>query len=285
MYNVNLDVFQGPLDLLLHLIEKMEIDIYNIPIAKLTESYLDYINNNDEFSLENAEEYIVMAATLIHIKSKSLLPVFNDDEQDIVEDDLVQQLIEYKNYKELSQKLEALHQSRAQYLEKESIDIETEVDLRNLNISSNKLLHAMENILKTFDNNNDQSIISYKREISLEKIKAGKVKDKAVAKACIMDREKKMSTGMKHGIAIPHGKTDSISSLVACIGISEKPVDFDSLDQEPARIFIMTLSPIDKTGPHLQFLAEVSLLFKSAEKRQEILNTTDKSDIIRILTE
>ena len=150
MYNVNLDVFQGPLDLLLHLIEKMEIDIYNIPIAKLTESYLDYINNNDEFSLENAEEYIVMAATLIHIKSKSLLPVFNDDEQDIVEDDLVQQLIEYKNYKELSQKLEALHQSRAQYLEKESIDIETEVDLRNLNISSNKLLHAMENILKTF---------------------------------------------------------------------------------------------------------------------------------------
>ena len=171
MYNVNLDVLQGPLDLLLHLIEKMEIDIYNIPIAKLTESYLDYINNNDEFSLENAEEYIVMAATLIHIKSKSLLPVFNDDEQDIVEDDLVQQLIEYKNYKELSQKLEALHQSRAQYLEKESIDIETEVDLRNLNISSNKLLHAMENILKTFDNNNDQSIISYKREISLEKIK------------------------------------------------------------------------------------------------------------------
>ena len=139
MYNVNLDVFQGPLDLLLHLIEKMEIDIYNIPIAKLTESYLNYINNNDE--------------------------------QDIVEDDLVQQLIEYKNYKELSQKLAALHHSRAQYLEKESIDIETEVDLRNLNISSNKLLHAMENILKTFDNNNDQSIISYKREISLEKIK------------------------------------------------------------------------------------------------------------------
>ena len=114
---------------------------------------------------------------------------------------------------------------------------------------------------------------------------AGKVKDKAVARACVLDRERKMSTGMKHGIAIPHGKTDSVSDLVACIGISDHPVDFDSLDQEPCRIFIMTLSPIDKTGPHLQFLAEVSLLFKSAEKRQEILNTTDKSDIIRILTE
>ena len=116
-------------------------------------------------------------------------------------------------------------------------------------------------------------------------VQAGKVKDNTVARACVLDRERKMSTGMKHGIAIPHGKTDSVSDLVACIGISDHPVDFDSLDQEPCRIFIMTLSPIDKTGPHLQFLAEVSLLFKSAEKRQEILNTTDKSDIIRILTE
>ena len=116
-------------------------------------------------------------------------------------------------------------------------------------------------------------------------VQAGKVKDKAVARACVLDRERKMSTGMKHVISIPNGKTDSVSDLVACIGISDHPVYFDSLDQEPCRIFIMTLSPIDKTGPHLQFLAEVSLLFKSAEKRQEILNTTDKSDIIRILTE
>lgn len=116
-------------------------------------------------------------------------------------------------------------------------------------------------------------------------VSAGKVKDKETAKACVMDRERKMSTGMKHGIAIPHGKTDSVEDLVACLGISDNPVDFDSLDQEPCRIFIMTLSPVDKTGPHLQFLAEVSLLFKSAEKRQEILKSTDKSEVIRILTE
>ena len=116
-------------------------------------------------------------------------------------------------------------------------------------------------------------------------VKAGKVTDKDAARECVLDREKKMSTGMKHGIAIPHGKTDSISSLVACIGISDNPVDFDSLDQEPCRIFIMTLSPVNKTGPHLQFLAEVSLLFKSADKRQEILKTTDKAEVIRILTE
>ena len=116
-------------------------------------------------------------------------------------------------------------------------------------------------------------------------VNAGKVKDKETAKACVLDREHKMSTGMKHGIAIPHGKTDTVDDLVACIGISDNPVDFDSLDQEPCRIFIMTLSPVNKTGPHLQFLAEVSLLFKSAEKRQEILKTVDKTEVIRILTE
>ncbi len=116
-------------------------------------------------------------------------------------------------------------------------------------------------------------------------VKAGKVTDKDAAKDCVLDRERKMSTGMKHGIAIPHGKTDTVSDLVACIGISDNPVDFDSLDQDPCRIFIMTLSPVNKTGPHLQFLAEVSLLFKSADKRAQILETSDKSEIIKILTE
>lgn len=116
-------------------------------------------------------------------------------------------------------------------------------------------------------------------------VKAGKITDKAAARECVLDRERKMSTGMKHGIAIPHGKTDTVTDLVACIGISNEPVDFDSLDQEPCRIFIMTLSPVNKTGPHLQFLAEISLLFKSSEKRQKILDTADKAEIIKILTE
>ena len=116
-------------------------------------------------------------------------------------------------------------------------------------------------------------------------VKAGKVKDRAGALAAVLDRERKMSTGMKHGIAIPHGKSSAVSDLVACIGISDTAVDFDSLDHEPCRIFIMTLSPIDKTGPHLQFLAEVSLLFKSSEKRAEILASSSSEEILRILTE
>jgi PTS system nitrogen regulatory IIA component len=116
-------------------------------------------------------------------------------------------------------------------------------------------------------------------------VKSGKIKNREAAEAAIMDREHKMSTGMKHGIAIPHGKTQTIHDLVACIGISDQPVDFDSLDHEPCRIFIMTLSPIDKTGPHLQFLAEISLLFKSSEKRAEILAAASSEQVLKILTE
>ena len=171
MYNVNLEVFQGPLDLLLHLIEKMEIDIYNIPIAKLTESYLEYINNNDDFSLENAEEYIVMAATLLHIKSKNLLPKF---ENEAIEDeeDLVQQLLDYKNYKELSGKLDNLQRMRAQFLDKESINIDVEASIETLRVPSSKLLRAMENILRSFDDKeNEISLVSYRREVSFEEVK------------------------------------------------------------------------------------------------------------------
>jgi PTS system nitrogen regulatory IIA component len=114
---------------------------------------------------------------------------------------------------------------------------------------------------------------------------AKKIQDRTAAYNAVMDREQKMSTGMKHGIAIPHGKSPTIQDLVACIGISDKPIEFDSLDHEPCRIFIMTLSPVEKTGPHLQFLAEISLLFKSAEKRQEILAAKSAEDLLRILSE
>jgi PTS system nitrogen regulatory IIA component len=116
-------------------------------------------------------------------------------------------------------------------------------------------------------------------------VEAEKIPDRQAAYNAVMDREQKMSTGMKHGIAIPHGKSDTIQDLVACVGISDKPVDFDSLDHVPCRIFIMTLSPVEKTGPHLQFLAEISLLFKSAEKRQEILTAESPEALLKVLAE
>jgi PTS system nitrogen regulatory IIA component len=116
-------------------------------------------------------------------------------------------------------------------------------------------------------------------------VAANRIEERQAAFTAVMDREQKMSTGMKHGIAIPHGKSPTIHDLIACIGVSDTPVEFDALDHEPCRIFIMTLSPVEKTGPHLQFLAEISLLFKSAEKRQEILNANSPEEILKILSE
>ena len=116
-------------------------------------------------------------------------------------------------------------------------------------------------------------------------VATNKIQDREAALTAIMDREQKMSTGMKHGIAIPHGKSPTLRDLVACIGVSDKPVEFDSLDHQPCRIFIMTLSPVEKTGPHLQFLAEISLLFKNNEKRNEILEATTQEEVLKVLSD
>ena len=115
-------------------------------------------------------------------------------------------------------------------------------------------------------------------------VESGSIQDKGAALLAVMERENKMSTGMKNGIAIPHGKSPSIKSLVACVGISDSPIQFDSLDGEPCRIFIMTLSPPESTGPHLRFLAEVSQLFKSSEKRASALKASSPAELLSIIT-
>ena len=112
----------------------------------------------------------------------------------------------------------------------------------------------------------------------------GKIKDKEAALDCVLERESKMSTGMKHGIAIPHGKTNTVDELVAVIARKNKGVDFDSLDKKPSRIFIMTLSPLSHSGPHIQFLAEVSKLLKDAQIREKLMSSKTKQDIIKLFT-
>ncbi|MGM7701735.1 segregation/condensation protein A [Pseudalkalibacillus sp. Hm43] len=110
-YNVRLDAFEGPLDLLLHLINRYEIDIYDIPVSQITEQYLEYIHTMQELQLDVASEYLVMAATLVAIKSKTLLPKHEEEdydqqmEMDMEEDprdELVRRLIEYRKFKEAS---------------------------------------------------------------------------------------------------------------------------------------------------------------------------------------
>jgi segregation and condensation protein A len=110
-YEIKLDIFEGPLDLLLYLIRKNEIDIYNIPIALITEQYLEYLDIMRSLNLDLAGEYLVLAATLIHIKSRLLLPpVEGEEEGEEGEDprtELVRQLLEYQAFKEAALSLEA----------------------------------------------------------------------------------------------------------------------------------------------------------------------------------
>ncbi|WP_026314427.1 segregation/condensation protein A [Heyndrickxia acidiproducens] len=129
-YKVKIDAFEGPLDLLLHLINQLEIDIYDIPMADITEQYLDYIHMMKTLELNVASEYLVMAATLLAIKSKMLLPKQEteppgdelDNEED-PRDDLVGKLLEYKKYKEAARELKQLENNRSDMFTKPPSDL------------------------------------------------------------------------------------------------------------------------------------------------------------------
>ena len=125
MYEVKLDAFNGPLDLLLHLIQKIEIDIYDIPMKALTEQYMQYIHTMNQLEINIASEYLVMASELLMIKSKMLLPQTNEveDLDDDPRDELVDRLIEYQNYKAYTEFLNERKVERALYFSNNTIDL------------------------------------------------------------------------------------------------------------------------------------------------------------------
>ncbi|MCP8966927.1 segregation/condensation protein A [Ectobacillus ponti] len=129
-YNIKTEAFEGPLDLLLHLINRYEIDIYDIPVAVITEQYLSYIHAMQELQLDVASEYLVMAATLLAIKSKMLLPKQEepllDEDGEMMDDprqDLMERLIEYKKYKEAANELKQREQERAELYTRPPLDL------------------------------------------------------------------------------------------------------------------------------------------------------------------
>ena len=113
---------------------------------------------------------------------------------------------------------------------------------------------------------------------------AGRLPDREAALAAVHEREAKMSTGMQFGVDIPHGKTDSVDSLVTAVALKPDGVDFAALDGEPSRIFVMTLSPISDSGPHIQYLSEISKLLNQPVLRQSMLEATTEADMLSILT-
>lgn len=116
-------------------------------------------------------------------------------------------------------------------------------------------------------------------------MKSGKVRDREAALHAILNREEGTSTGIQNGVALPHGKTDAVDDLVACVGITKEGVDFDALDGGTCRIFIMTLSSVHRAGPHVRFFAEVSKLLHDPARREKLLQADSPRAVIEILTE
>ena len=104
-YEIKIDNFEGPLDLLCHLIEKNKLDIFEVKISDITDQYIDYINQMEKMNLEVTSEFLIMASTLLYLKSKTLLPKETEDEEELTEEQLLQRIIDYKKYKEISKRL------------------------------------------------------------------------------------------------------------------------------------------------------------------------------------
>ena len=101
----------------------------------------------------------------------------------------------------------------------------------------------------------------------------------------LMAREALGSTAIGQGIAIPHGKSENVSTLVAALGISKNGIDFDSLDGEPAHIFFLLLAPIDSAGPHLKALARISRLLKDKYFRENLKSVKDDKTILKLIAQ
>ena len=104
-YAIKIENFEGPLDLLCYLIEKNKMNIYDISISDIADQYITYINQMENMNLEITSEFLVMASTLVYMKSKSLLPTQVEDEKELTEEELLNRIIEYKKYKEAAKKL------------------------------------------------------------------------------------------------------------------------------------------------------------------------------------
>ena len=104
-YAIKIDNFEGPLDLLCHLIDKNKMNIYDINLSEITDQYIQYLKEQEKLNLEITSEFLVMASTLLYLKSKNLLPKQEEEEEEITEEELIRRIIEYKKFKEISKVL------------------------------------------------------------------------------------------------------------------------------------------------------------------------------------
>ncbi len=169
-YKVRLEIFEGPLDLLLYLIKKDEIDIYEVSIERITRQYMDYLETFKLLNINLAGEFIVMASTLMYLKSRSMLPVHvQPPEEDAEEEDpkweLIRQLIEYKKFKDAAEFLHDREQEVSALYTKVP-DLPEENDTPPLDVGIFDLIQAFQNVLERFATEDFQEIVDDRWTVS-----------------------------------------------------------------------------------------------------------------------
>jgi segregation and condensation protein A len=253
-YNVKIDTFEGPLDLLLHLINRLEIDIYDIPVSEITDQYLTYIHTMKELHLDVASEYLVMAATLLAIKSKMLLPKYEEEKvEDELEfnyeedprDELVERLIEYRKYKEAAEDLKSLEEERNLMFSKPPSDLsELSKDIRvekvDLNVSIYDMLGAFQKLMRRKKLQKPLATKIARQEISIEK----RMEE-------ILD-ELKNFKGKKSFFELfpfPH-KEHIVVSFLAILELMKRQEIHIEQEQNFSEIFVMSLEGVELVGNH-----------------------------------
>lgn len=165
-YKVQFEVFEGPLDLLLYLVRKEEVDIYQVNLTRLATQFIEYIELMREFDLDVASEFLVMAATLMYIKSRELLPVdrrITDDQDDPDEEDprweLIRKLVEYKKYKDAAARLQECEEEQSRVFLRRAPRLTFETPAPPLQVSVFTLLDAVNEVLQRFKARHDATFI------------------------------------------------------------------------------------------------------------------------------
>ncbi len=171
-YNFKTLDFEGPLDLLLHLIRKSDIDIFEIQISEIVEEYLEYINNMREINLNISSEYLTMAADLIEMKSRELLPNSEEEEEEDPKEKLINRLLEYQAYKDICEELKNLEEERnKEYSKAQTFMEEYKSDKIELteDVSLDELIKAFQNLINRKELDKPLNTVVTKKEYSVHK--------------------------------------------------------------------------------------------------------------------
>ncbi|NTU42111.1 MAG: segregation/condensation protein A [Nitrospirales bacterium] len=235
-YSIKVPIFEGPMDLLLHLIKDNKIDIYDIPIAQITGQYLEYIDIMKELNLEIASEFLVMAATLIYIKSRMLLPPDETIEQEETEDPrlgLVQKLLEYQAYKEASGTMREREDVWTNAFPGPSINSDERADEQGLSLSNLNLSDLMEAIKKILGKLPPESVIISRETLT--------VKDKI---SLILERlEKESTVGFLSLFGAERTRVEVIVTFLALLEILRLGLAGVFQEEEFAAIWIVKPQP------------------------------------------